>query len=325
MKKKIAILFLLLAWLGWAASFFVSDELKTKLKLFIECSQNSFVAQDFQTNGAQVYNLQNAQSLRVCTWNLKNYNLSRRDVDGQWIFAPKPESEKQMICESVLQIRPDVLLVNEIGGRDYLYELRDMLRRRGLNYPHVVFSKNSSNTALGILSKYAPSEVFDFNPMPINYWDNSKTSPRGTLGISLNTGFEDIYIFSLHLKSKVGATKSDENFAPMRFAEIRAIDSLIYDKARLSPVIIGGDFNDEPRNALIDNFLNLEAKYVQQRNAFGDSFTYHWKRRDKFFTYDFFVANPAMMSKLKLPASVHKLDCGSDHSPVFVDIALREF
>lgn len=317
-KRKVAAVAIFVAWIAWVASFFISDELKSLLH---HADPEPGRATEFISH-SQDARLDCAKSLRVCTWNLNNYNINRRNVNGAWRFAPKSEEEKRMLCDTIANIKPDVLLVNEIGGFDYLSEFRSMLARKGQFYKYMFVGNTKAVSRLGILSKYPPSRTFDFNPLRFEVMGQNGTSPRGAIGAEFDYGRGKLYVFSLHLKSKLGAKKRDEKFAPFRFAEIRAIDSAIFNLAGSSPLLLGGDFNDEPAPALLHNFLSQDLLLVPQSDAAGGVYTYYWKRREKFFQYDFFMANHSMMEKLKLPASIYDGAMGSDHRPVYVDIRL---
>lgn len=312
-KRRIAALGLLVAWIAWAALFFfVSPELRSLLYSF-----NPKPSSDLQISG-----LDKVDTLRVCTWNLNNYNINRRNVDRKWCFAPKSEEEKQMLCDTIAKIKPDVLLVNEIGGIDYLSELQSMLARAGQIYKHIFVGNSNAVSRLGILSKYHPNRTFDFNPLPLKVMGKNSISPRGAVGMEFDYGRGKLYIFSVHLKSKIGAKKQDEKFTAFRFAEIRAIDSRVFNVAGTSPLLLGGDFNDEPTPILLRNFFRQNLFLVPQSDSMGRTYTYYWKRRGISFQYDFFVANSSMGKKLKLPASIQDNSRGSDHRPVYVDIRL---
>lgn len=60
-----------------------------------------------------------------------------RLVDGQWITNyPKPEAEKSIIQKNILKVRPDILVIQEIGGKDFLNELKNDLSDLGLDYAY---------------------------------------------------------------------------------------------------------------------------------------------------------------------------------------------
>ena len=73
--------------------------------------------------------------LRVATYNLNNYLIMDRIVDGRWRPAyPKPESEKTSIRQVIKRTYADILLLQEIGSLALLEELRDDLALEGIDF-----------------------------------------------------------------------------------------------------------------------------------------------------------------------------------------------
>ncbi len=261
--------------------------------------------------------------LRICTWNVHNYNVSSRRVRGNWINYPKPENERNEIASILSKIDADVVLLQEMGDITYLKDLCERLKNMGKGYPYAFVSVNDVPSRLAILSKVKPEKVFDFSDTRIRVKGEPLHSPRGTLGIKINVKGKEFYAFSIHLKSKVNAKKKDENFMPFRFAELRAIgkrvNSVINDNSML---IYGGDFNDEPTPRFLRNLGDVNV--VKQADKFGDVYTYHWRKKNIFFKYDYFVVSPKLAELIKNNAVVVGKSYASDHRAVYVDIVLDE-
>jgi mRNA deadenylase 3'-5' endonuclease subunit Ccr4 len=89
-------------------------------------------------------NLHGQESIRIVTYNLKNYLVMDRLVEGQWTKNyPKPEAEKSIIQKNILEVRPDILVIQEIGGKDFLNELKNDLNDLGLDYAYSFLMKGS--------------------------------------------------------------------------------------------------------------------------------------------------------------------------------------
>ena len=79
-----------------------------------------------------------AETVRIADYNLRNYLNMDRMVDGKWRRKyPKPEVAKHAIRKVIKVASPDVLVVQEIGGLDYLKELQGDLASEGLEYPYI--------------------------------------------------------------------------------------------------------------------------------------------------------------------------------------------
>ena len=264
-----------------------------------------------------------SQRLRVCTWNIHNYNVSNRRVNGVWRSYPKPESERDAVCAALKAIDADIVLLQEMGDKTYLEDLLARLKKAGADYEFAAVSKFDSPSRLAILSKIAPQKVFDFSDTAFFFDGQNRYSPRGALGIEVRAANLQLLAFSVHLKSKVNARKGDEKFTPFRHAELRAISARIRSAAKKnSKILVAGDFNDEPAKPLLRNAKAFEL--VEQADSRGLAYTYHWAKRDLFFKYDFFLAanlRPPEISKAFVVSGTQK---ASDHRPVYVDIKLRD-
>jgi hypothetical protein len=66
------------------------------------------------------FNAFGQESIRIASYNLKNYLIMDRLVEGKWRKDyPKPEAEKSIIQKNILEVRPDILVIQEIGGRAF--------------------------------------------------------------------------------------------------------------------------------------------------------------------------------------------------------------
>ena len=264
-----------------------------------------------------------SQRLRVCSWNVHNYNVSNRRVNGVWRAYPKPESERDAVCAALKAIDADVVLLQEMGDKTYLEDLLARLRKAGVNYAFAAVAKFDSPSRLAILSKIAPRKVFDFSDTAFFFDGQNKYSPRGALGVEIRAANLQLYAFSVHLKSKVNAKKSDEKFTPFRHAELRAISARIRSVAKKgSKILVAGDFNDEPAKPLLRNAKTFEL--VEQADSRGLAYTYHWAKRELLFRYDFFLAANLRPPEISKAFVVSGTQNASDHRPIYVDIKLEE-
>lgn len=276
---------------------------------------------DASAAGSQIADIAQMDSVRICTWNVHNYNVSNRRVGDRWVSYPKPESERDAVADTLAKIGADIVLLQEMGDITYLEDLRARLKARGANYCFAAVGGFDAPSRLAILAKFAAAEVLDFSSLPITVKGERLYSPRGALGIRLKCKGFDLLAFSIHLKSKVGAKKKDENFIPFRFAELRAISSNAASAARDGDLMVcAGDFNDEPSKALLRNFAGFTL--VPQSDFTGAKYTYHWRRKNIFYAYDFFIVNAAAQPRAPRAVVVPN-GAASDHRPVYIDLSLR--
>ena len=258
--------------------------------------------------------------IRICTWNVHNYNVSNRRMNGRWVSYPKPEMERQIVANVLVGIDADIILLQEMGDMTYLRELQMRLDKMGSKYPFVAVSDYDSPARLAILSKIRPERFLDLSDIKFNLKGEQCYSPRGTLGARFKFEGRELFIFNLHLKSKVNAKKKDENFIPFRFAELRAIRKNVKKLTSSDSLIVyAGDFNDEPTKPLLRNLGDVAL--VQQSDKTDSSFTYYWHKKDILYKYDYFLVSRNLLPLLST-AVVCEHQNGSDHKPVYVDIKL---
>lgn len=266
-------------------------------------------------------------TVRICTWNLHNYNVARRNVNGKWRVHPKPESERDAICDVLAKINPDILLVQEIGDSGFMNDFRARLEKRGLRFAFCAVGEHKVSSRLGILSKIKPEKVFDFSDAQFEMDGIQKASPRGTLGFKFKGASKEWFVFCVHLKSKFGAKKADGEFAALRYAEASALCSRIRGVCPdSSPLIVGGDMNDVPENSkLIEAFAMNFLRPLPQRDSSGADFTYLWAKKNLRFKYDLFFVNYSASNILDGITAVvfdgeNRSEC--DHRPVYIDFPM---
>ncbi len=320
-RKRVAqLVVLLLCWLAW---YLCAPELK-KVDTHIKSALDTFeFFEDTRISKSGIAEDKSSPDVvRVCTWNVRNYSVAGRRINGKYVQALKPDFEKKALREGIRKINADVLLIQEMGDIQFLRELRSDLSREGIDYNYIAVTRYDAPSRLAIMSKIKPSNIMDCCDIKFKFKGDNRYSPRGVLGFTFDTQGVRWHAFSVHLKSAQGGRKSDENFFPFRAAEMKAIDARVFSETKGGKyVIIGGDYNQEPTSALLKKLRKLKLSLVEQRDAQGRSVTYFWAKKNVYFRYDFFLASSEMSKFIKKPASI--FDTGfipSDHRPVFVDL-----
>lgn len=265
--------------------------------------------------------------IRICSWNLRNYNVAGRWLDGKWREHPKPESEKTAIVETLKNINADIVLIQEMGDELFLKDLQNILIKSGQPYAYAATTSFDARSRLAIISKIKPEKFFDCSNISFKLKDEEHFSPRGTLGAKFISNGIEWYAYAIHLKSKSGAKKVDEGFYPFRFAELRAIDHRIFSISQNKPIIMGGDFNNEPSSALLRNLKKTKSKMITDGDFFKkNAYTYYWSKMGKYFIYDFFIENDTMAEYTLPPKIFISKDAkkASDHLPIYVDLDIKK-
>lgn len=272
--------------------------------------------------------------LRVGTYNLNNYLVMDRYFENQWRPGyPKPENEKRIIREVILENDPDILALQEIGTIEFLEELRADLAGEGLEYSHAVhLAGPDSERHLALLSKVPLTEVVKHTDLDFKYFDGREHVKRGMLEV----GFEDdrggrFKLFIIHLKSKYTVDKRDPESQLRRTREAEACRNRIVERTfeiGSDRFLVAGDFNDHPDSGPFRRFYrrgDLElGDLLPAADSRGEVWTYFYKKRGQYSLVDGFVASPKMSNDIEggrgqIVDTPGVLD-GSDHRMVYIDL-----
>ncbi|CAI8358609.1 MAG: Uncharacterised protein [Opitutia bacterium UBA7350] len=272
-----------------------------------------------------------AETLRVATYNLYNYLSMDRSVDGKWRKDyPKPESEKSAVRRAIVEVRPDVLAIQEIGDLKYLNELRNDLRRDGLDYIHITHLQNpESDRCLAILSRLPFYQTKQHQDLDFKYFEGRHSVRRGMLEVEIRPipGLR-IQIFNLHLKSRWTVRDDDPEAALQRTREAEACRNRIIDRTineSRPHYLILGDFNDNPDSSPLRRFKKRGNLIIAERliaaDSRGEFWTHFYRRQSSYSTVDGILVSPPMMPAVKVGRIADTLSPpqGSDHRLVYAD------
>ncbi|NDV62281.1 endonuclease/exonuclease/phosphatase family protein [Puniceicoccales bacterium CK1056] len=258
--------------------------------------------------------------LRLGTWNVQNYLLQNRWEESRYRFEyPKPEADKAALREQLLEARPAILFLQEIGSEAMLGELREDLAIAGLDYPFSHFSALSdSRSGLAILSSIAPDEVLHLDPK----------SESGTCASLTRRGIQEVVfvfmekrlrIFHVHLKSRYTSDNADPDSRIFRAAELAALKGILDQRLAISgkneTLLLLGDLNTPFESPLLDP-IRENWEPVPLTDVQGQQWTYHYKKDAKFELLDGFWTTPASVkafTPVGLFPSATDASVGSDH------------
>jgi len=271
----------------------------------------------------------------IATYNLENYlDLPIGDRP-----AKSPEA-KARIREAIRRIKPDVLALQEIGGRQTLLDLRATLKAEGLEYPDWEFvTGHDTNIFVAVLSRFPivarrPHTNENFLLRGRRY---QVSRGFGEVDIRVN----DRYAFTLiaaHLKSRRQTGYADEG--ELREQEAIRLRNIIENRLRTNPrlnLVVLGDFNDTRNSAALrrlvgDGRPRLVDTRPAERN--GDdapaanprwpprrvTWTYYYGAEDSYDRIDYILLSPGMAAEWDPVASyvlaMPNWGVASDHRPV---------
>ena len=272
------------------------------------------------------------ETIRIASYNLKNYLIMDRLVEGQWRKDyPKPEAEKSIIQKNILEVRPDILVIQEIGGKGILNELKEDLKELGLDYSYSLLMKGEDPVRLtAVLSQLKPRYVKEHDDLRYRYFDQKHIVKRGMheVGFMHEIPFT---IFSVHLKSRYTSDKRDPLSAKWRLSEAESCRNRIIerlDQTGMEYYIIAGDFNDNPNSAPLRRFYKKGKRsigeHLMAKNSRGESWTHFYNKEKVYSMVDGFVLSPSLMPFVKggLASILDSEDFyqGSDHRLIYFDL-----
>lgn len=265
-----------------------------------------------------------ADALRLATWNVRNYLLQNRWEGGKYRFDyPKPEAEKAVLRRTLLEVRPEVLFLQEIGSAAMLAELREDLAAGGLDYRFSHFSSlPEARSGLAVLSMLPLREVMLLDPVDAA---GARATQRGIQQVLLEYRGLLLNAFNVHLKSRYTSDPADPDSREFRAAELAAVDSLLRRQLaagrRDETLLLVGDFNSPFASPMLDG-LRESLVPLPVADSSGAAWTYHYFKAQSFELLDGFWTTPGRAGAFSpgglFPAKTGRANA-SDHRLVVVD------
>ncbi len=279
-----------------------------------------------------------ARTLTVASWNVRNYLVMNRNLEGVYRpDYPKPESEKTAVRAMIRIVNPDILLLQEMGGEEFVNELRQDLLSEGCDYPYwAVLKREGQTRAMAVLSREAWVGIRLLDMIDFKYFDEREKVRRGLMEIYFETDGCAWTLFGVHLKSRITNLKVDPDAGIFREREARAVRDYIrkqYPQNEQSRYLIMGDFNDSIDSAPVQRFLKAGdeklAQEVDLMDTRGERWTYHEAKTRTYQQIDYAIASKGWDSvSAKLRGYIQdenaNLPFASDHRMVVVKIEWGE-
>jgi endonuclease/exonuclease/phosphatase family metal-dependent hydrolase len=276
------------------------------------------------------------QALTVATYNVENYTLANRMVDGVYREAyPKPEKERTALRQVIGTIAPDVLAVCEMGPQAFLDEFQRELKQAGLDYPHaVLLDAADADRHVAVLSKVPFKAVRRHADLSFTYFGQREQVKRGALEVILATDQGDLSVFVLHLNSKYTERKDDPEAALQRALEAEAVRDLVlarFPDPATAKFIICGDWNDtrgtRPVRALQKKGDTVIGELLRAEDSRGEAWTHYFRREDLYSRIDYILVSPGLKPFVAEVGSKIFDGAGtaeaSDHRPVVAELSLK--
>lgn len=273
-----------------------------------------------------------AEVVRVATYNVQNYLEVDRWVEERYRPGfPKPETEKAVLRKVILEVDPDILVLQEMGPDPYLGELQADLKAEGLDLPFRFVARGADEERhVALLSRIQPSRVLTHKDLKFEYFGETTPVKRGMLEAVFHTRGYEWKLFGLHLKSKWSDYEEDPQSSDRRRSEALACRARIQDLQRQDglPFLILGDLNDTKSTAPV-RLLQFRGKVevaaaLEASDSRGDRWTHYYHKEDSYARIDYILKSPDFPARV-VGDRAHIRDGpqvlkATDHRLVWVDL-----
>ena len=275
------------------------------------------------------------ETLTLATYNVENYGPADRMTEaGYRTDYPKPEAEKRALRAVICALGADVLVLQEMGPRAYLDELRRDLEREGCKYPFAELAQAADpDRHIAVLARRPLKSVTTHTDLQFAYFGGTETVKRGLFEATLETAGGDLTIFAVHLKSRFTDRADDPMSAVRRAAEATAVRDRIlkrFPNPAGALFVVLGDCNDG-RTSKALTFLQRRGKtniaaLLPAADSRGETWTHDYRKEDTYSRVDHILVSPGLIDAVKDRRSIvydgPGVRAASDHRPVCVVLNL---
>jgi endonuclease/exonuclease/phosphatase family metal-dependent hydrolase len=273
-----------------------------------------------------------AGEFSVMTFNLNQYALIDRDGNADTL-EPKPPEEAQAIIETIRQVSPDILAVQEMGDPAAWEEFKFSLRQAGLDYGQEEYLRRGKHELnIAVLSRFPI--VGRHSHVDDTYTIGPAKFPvmRGIIEVDIEVN--PAYRFRLmvaHLKSKVFHSFGQ---AEMRRNEARLLGNHVRAALKENPAVnllVVGDLNDDPGSAPLREIHSYKKELLlhdlRPVDATGNAWT-HRENDDTYQRIDYMLASagllPEVLTGKTYAVRSPQLLKASDHWPLVATFVAAE-
>lgn len=276
------------------------------------------------------------ETLTVATYNVENYTLADRMVEGVYRQNyPKPEAEKQALRAVIHGLKADVLAIEEMGPRPFLTELQHDLKAEGLDYPFgEVLEAADPDRHVAVLSRRKFSTVRGHVDLVHAYFGVKENVKRGLLEVRLATEAGELTFFIVHLKSRITERPDDPESALRRVGEATAVrDEILrtFPAPEQARFIVLGDCNDSRASKTL-RFLTRRGKtelaeILPSADGHGEQWTHFYRKETVYSQIDHICVSallkPAVVGGAARIYDAPETAIASDHRPLVVTLRLE--
>ncbi len=246
------------------------------------------------------------EGIRFMAYNIENYlTMTRYVKGGDKISSPKDPKEVAALVKIIVDEKPDILGICEIGTEGDLQDLQTRLKAAGLNLPHYVHTGGIDSTRrLGILSSFPIAGNHSKQELVYEINGHERMMGRGILDVTIDLPGGTTHFIGLHLKSKRELEDFDQ--AEIRLNEARLAREhcdAIFDEDANARIVLYGDMNDTRKTPPLAMLMGKYKSDTYMGDVFAkDSrkhlWTHFWSYQQQYARFDWVMISPAVYSNV---------------------------
>lgn len=247
-----------------------------------------------------------APGLRFMAYNVENWLSMERDGKQR----EKPENEKAAVVRLIVEQRPDVLGVCEIGDKGDVADLQLRLKASGWEMPHLAYDENShALRRLALLSRHPI--VATVTPDVREYRMNGRNwrMSRPILDATVEREGSRYRFVGVHLKSKREIRDGDQE--QMRINEAILLRRHVDEILKADPgirLVAYGDFNDSRKSTAMKKVAGqyrtpTYLTAVPCGDSRGHRWTHHWEYQDVYSRFDYVLVSEGLKPEVDFRGS----------------------
>ena len=260
-----------------------------------------------------------------------------RKVDGKMVAdAPKPEEEIAAVIETILEIKPDLLGVVEMGDMAMLEEFQSRLKSAGLDFPHRELVEGADPVRhIALLSRFPIVARGSRGDVKFELNGTQQRMSRGILDATIQIADQfKLHLVGAHLKSKRQVPEFDEK--SMRAKEAALLKEHLDKILSASPqenLMLFGDLNDTKNEYPVRELVGPSGSPGYMKDLFlTDRYGYHWTHfwaaADIYSRIDYLLVSRGLWPKISMErsgiSSFRRWYKASDHRAIFATIVVPE-
>ena len=246
------------------------------------------------------------------------------------------------VAKAIAAIDADVISLTEIGDATDLAELKDAVKKEGIDYPYAAVCECTDDKTyqhVAVLSKFKLFDKLSQIPGRESYYEeaddpNSEASTGISKGMKVKFSAHgyDFHLYVLHLISERGGHNSDQKRVAQASIARRHFLPLL---ASAENVVVTGDLNDrrgEPTLQRIRGFHDIYPDLIQtgrvayfRKSDWGTRWTYEFKGERQQIDHILLSENiKTVTSRIKSRVVDPKDALASDHRAFVVRLRLKQ-